>query len=749
MNEAKPFPARCGEYEAWAQARIPTCAEGGETLFCAEPPPDFPAFLDLARSRKVSRFVCGFLADEVDCETADWRSRLEYFVERMEYCPFVLDGQIEGTDPACREVVVCCLDPWDTAKGASGPEAVANAWASAIGCPVLSVRPTWGEVHLHWDLIAGARGIVNGTSDWLVGFALDELAARHGRPVVRTTNPGYSPLRYALLGIALPPPPECGRVPELRTLLAGAGWLDRCDSKTGAGGAESGIQWRNMEGGAALARFWSGADFRDEYRASKSESRGWLHRPAAWAALAQARCDIVEGGIGRAAWDRAVRMMTAWLVVEQKERRKSLVREWAAGRWLRLFPEWLRTYQESVGNGREQVASACRWTVSGLTWAQAPVSLDGLITAAETVADHRSSDAALITLARAWRYDWTRVTSGILSSVEISRGIRSVFAHACWRSLETDAPGLSTAVAGLEASLWERSMGAAGQVLRLTAALRMRRFDVARQAWRMLTSAWGVSGIAGFGRIVRAAYDSESDWLRLIDHLAGLDAGERAAAVSEVLTAWASARRWRLWRRHRDRRVQGELAVAAVVERRLEKVEEWSLPRIAISVRLAAWTGSYADACAALREAVVRGGRGAEMASVSAIAFWLRSEPANARALLTEWPILPDEPGATFFPRALAHQLLGETDEAVAMLSRLRRAWPRWPVVPSPNDGHFLWGALVFKRAGQLDLAERLTRRAIHLAPACRDVIDETAAGSDILAEGWTELFASFLTDHA
>jgi hypothetical protein len=742
-------------YEAWARVRV--AEDEGATVFCGTPPRDFPAFVDTARNRGADRIVCGFLPDEVDCMVPDWPRKMEYFVERMEFLPFLMESAkppVVATDAAG---ILCLLDDKCRGFGSSGAEVLARSWADSCGCSVHVVARSGIEREQLPSLVARAKGIVNGIDDWLVGFAVDEYACRTGCAVIRVRNPGYSPLRYAPLGMRLPSPSDAH--PKLRPLLASAGWLNghggvgATDSGDWFGGARASVRWRELMGGDSVSRFWAGAKVETMFAQSRGRLSGWLHRPVGWSALTAARFVSREAGIKNPTWARAVETMTAWLVFELSESGSSLCREWAMARWVRLFPEWLEAFRENAGSVRDRDISVTRWILAGLGWVQSAEPMDGLVAAARAMPGSDTPASKLVSLVHAWRYDWREVARNLPREATVEPALRSVCARAAWAHIEMggDALVLSSADEALagDAAPWAASMGAAGHLVRLAWGMRLHRRDVSRAAWRDLTTAWGATGIAGFGRLLQAVGEGSPEWENLLGRLGALDPECRGLVLAEVLTAWAGVRRWRLWRGHTEPQVRGELEVAVRVASRLAEWPQWNAVRVAIVVRLAAWTGSHADVVTAIAEAVSHGGRAAELASVAALAFWLRGQPETGRALLSRWPALADEPGSTLFVRALAHQLLGETNLAAAALARLRAAWPRWPVHPVPNDGHFAWGALVFKRTGRVTEADCLRARAITLAPECREMLDEMPTAREALADGWRALFTSVLSDRS
>ncbi|MGH8018264.1 MAG: hypothetical protein ACREIA_08235 [Opitutaceae bacterium] len=689
----------------------------------------------------VDHFVCGFLPDE-----ADGLEKLAHFIERFEFSPFRF-----GSDRATREngshifAPVAVFDTRDLAA-----EALAVSCSRAIGKEASFVSLGRAELDGISEKIACASLVINAAADWTLGFAVDELAARLAIPVVRLWNPGYSLLRYAPLGIQLPPE-KLEEVPQLRAALAQTGWIKRgrdpCVPKS-VGITGMGAALCDWFGAQAVALPWSNVELKRLAAMRTNQPARWLNRVLAWSGLTAA---FTPNQLSAEARKFLGATLARWVVREQKLGITGAVREAALARWVRAFPEWLGAYRlEAAAEGVEAARHVARWVITSVTESGAPLPTLDLVFAARRELDASESGGKSIEVALAWRERWRDLPGLLTSRKPLAPLVRAVCAHFAsqrirelasasarpeGRRIEERDPALDNEPA------WRISMGAAGLCLQLGAALACHRRDVALRSARQLYREAGVRSQGGLARLFRRAgllrEDAFCEWTAAI---ARKPETAPHVVLNELASQWLQTNGWYLWKQRRERQLERELEVALAI---LE-----DLARIGRLLRTAGSTYVLVAGLAGAEESAIRGLSGlpepdrwtAGLVGRVAVALWLRGRCHAARALLESQRPSDAAPVAAWFTSAVAWQLLDCSERAEAALERMQAMAPGYLTDRRGPDLRWSLAALVCHRSG-LDFQAKYLRDVSRVVlPNSEHLFADVDAGKQLLADGWRPL---------
>lgn len=718
------------------------CSESEGVRFLAEPPADLAAVVREWREAGVSRLVCGFLPDEAAWPMACGDVDFAWFVTHWEFLPFRFARQVAGS----AERVVLATD--STVGVEPLGEVIAQAWADAAGLKLDRLDISRGDEASITSTLARAALVVNDVQDWSTGFAIDELAARLGRQVLRLRQPGYSPLRHALLGQQLPAR-EFDRDQSLRALLTAplAAARERLrpygNSWWFAGGAAAQV-WREVFGPAAAA-FWRGVNWTVFCNgAAAGEGRFWTNRAAGWAACAMAvrRSDFPE-----AAREHLGTLLACSLTQELRGRVPGAGRDLALPRWVRWCPEWICQYGAAIGESAALRLALAGWVARGLVLGDFGEPMSAVVRAASKVLGPQECRRANWAPILAWSADWGRGIPLPEGDQPLAAWLRGGCAEAFWSGLAQVRGGMAdrggTAVAGLLADslLWSRTFGAAAPFLRILAAVESGQLGIARSVWREEARAAGVRTSGGLAALLRAALPSVEALRAWVGGVARSGGVSPVEAVLSVFESWARARRFQLWSCSPSPQVVCEVEMgwqlwcAAAGKTATVGAAYWSL-----GARLAAWSGlaleaERAVAAYAAREPTKAG----DLSALVSLALVMREERSAARRLLDV--SAATQPGGPMlvFVRAVAAELLGECSRAGESLRKLRELDPGFFAKEQVADSRWIWAGIVFRTAGRKSAAACCARIAAGFGALGVRMLESVPWGEASLAGEWAD----------
>lgn len=707
--------------------------DASRVRYWAAAPADLAAALDAAKDAGVVRFICGFLPDEVDWPMfgGDWRQA--YWCTRTVFRPFLLPAL---PAPQSSGGVLCICDDADRTGKSERDLAHAIAATYASSLTELDVSGvTAGELA---SAIATAETVVNAVRDWSLGFAIDEFAARVGRFVVRVRQPGYSPLRYALLDQPLIAS-GADTIPALRPLLGGRREVrPAAAAASWFGDAGASARWARLTTWKSFQDFWTPVHWSRMQPGPFDRGGSWLNRPVAWAMLDAAR---TSREFPPAAAERAIATMTSWLVAEQRAENGGTARGWGLSRWVLYHPEWIETYRKARGEGREAKNAVCGWIQRGLEIPPPRSRIFPALRAASwAIGKDELGGQWPASLVLAWRDAWDRVPAILASHHEIAPAVQEACAGACWMGL-AESRSIDRSVLD-DDSVWTRSFGGAAPVLRALAAARFRRWSLAVSAWRAARALVGIPArFSGVARVLRIVYADAEAALPVLAACARGDATKLRTFIFDFVAEWNVRRKWELWRRSRPSRVERELTTALILlrcytaDRDGVSATAWRLQAL-----LAGFAGETEDAHACLSELARLDPRAAEGACSVAIALWLGEHENEALALVAGCPAQSGERPVLLMLRAVLWQLGGKEAESTVAVARLRDAVPDYFADPSVADVRWACLGVVYKDAGRTAAVARVRAIAAAVTPGAERLIDDVPDCGRPLPSGWMEL---------
>lgn len=709
-----------------------------------EPLPDIADRVALARRRGVLRCICGFLPDEVAWPQRGHEDDFAWFLDHLEFRPHVLDIEMAGGSTKRASHILLVRD--ERGAGAvDAAEALVQACASSVSLDCVAV-----EVEEEADAelaaaVAESALVVNHVQDWLMGFAIDELASRIGRPIMRLRNPGYSLLRYGLLDVSLP---FCGADEplHLRPWLVRLWAAQEARGRMANGwfhGPEAPARWRELMSRRAMVEYWGEDNLTALGSHPVCAMGSWLLRPLSWAALSAAH---TSGSYPREAWDSAAAAMAAWLAASQGRREWRSDADVALVRWVRKHSAWLSVYRREAGDTRDARRSILRW-IMGEVGADHESPTPDLLRVAHDQLGRDSPEARGLAVAAAWRNDWPAVQALITDAAIRDAEFRSLCAAMCWSRCAELAAAAEVAGDGATgwanslaaAALWDDCLGAAGQVLRAIAAFILGERSLARRVWRSAHRAAGFPAGAYAGRVVRAIAQDGSIMRRWLRALARHDPADLHKGVPDLLVLWFRVRLPDLWRCNVPQDAARELVqVIEVVRARARHKPASARDRrmLLICLALAGRTQATLDAMGAL------GAGDCEVRAVAgqvAMALWMRGELPAAQEVLETIDDHPGDPAQALFSRAVAWQIMGNLERASQALERLINVAPEY-LQSSAGDTRWAWAALVYHRAGKTAEAIRLRTIAQRSFPGSERAFIDVEVHQLPLAEGWRRL---------
>lgn len=729
-------------YEQWVRAE----AEDGQDLsaacFIERPVDGLTEMIRAAGGERIKRFICGFLPDELDWPRPGVDGWLSLLVGRLEFVPWRLTPTGEATEI---ESGVFLHD--SDAGGLCGTwNALATSLAAATGGTLRSVGITGMLPRDLAKVVESARWIFNDVVDWSTGFAIDEYATRLGRAVVRVRDPGYSPLRYAALGVALPPTIVAdAAIPRLRPLLGNLTATIHRDPEADLAGNwftpfAGALKWRPFFDLNSHRAFWADMDWPRLAPLPAVGTGQWLDRGFAWSALAVA----AQGAhCPPEMFARAQATMTRWLVEQQRALQLERGREAALPRWIRLRPEWIDEYVKDWG-GLGGTKALARWVERGLAWHQPKIpvfpvlqSSDRALSSAKRVGEH-------VELVRAWWRRWDQVPGLVAAQVVLEPAWQQACVEALQAALAAERPqdfgALDAERLWSASEIWESCFGARHATFRTAALWRCGRWSELRAALRAHVRPGLARGGGPFLRVVRAGFPTTGEFL---DWVARQPPAETVAWDKIVVTAalnWHRRCGRRLWCRQPD---PADVRILAAVLRCLPALGTGIPAGVPVNIWLPLCAlGGRGDSIAGYVATLpLRDRQTAECMCVVAAACWMRGREAEARSWLQAWPQQPDDSSRLLFLRAVACQLVGDLDAAAAALDALRARAPRYFEENVP-DAFWEWLAVVFLQAGRADDATAFHARADAMSGGTLRNSVGMPAGTQMLAAGWTEVAA-------
>jgi hypothetical protein len=720
---------RSVDYAEWAARKLGRVV--GDVLAVEIPEAATTALIEEARRRDVATIVCGFLPDELSEPGVLDAGAMGFFIERFVFLPFVL----EATDAPRGPSSVVCFDDVETADAlAAATIALAEAWSHATSLPLARLDPTRMGAEELSHAVAGAAVVFNATRDWSTGFAIDELAARCGRRSVRMGNPGYSPLRYGLLGQML----NASWLPELPALRPMFGEIIKPRLPEPRAEVSASV-WQRIFGAPAFRAFWNDANLVALNSEAASPPRRWLNRPAGWAALAAAADDAE---FPRPAWKRAVDLVTEWILAEQRTRVWGHVREQALGRWVRRNPAWLETWRKLAGAIGEGSIAARRWIDAAAGQQGQGTSVAPVLRAGAWALDE-SATATESAIALGWlKRDWTAVSQGTARLRSLRPVWRVACVNVCLRppseEAEGTAPALPAAAFESDPAPWRVCFGAAAPFVRTIVALRSGRRDVARRTWRGFLSENGHGGQAGWARLARAGLPDDAARVSWLEGVAS--EGELPALRRRLVWPWLWKRVPDIWRFRPATGILGELSIAVRLLE-CENAGRASSPGgLALLAPLAVLAGREDFRLDLLRRFAAETGDAGDLPSVVALALWCRGRASRVSEALALRAISERDIPWTIFDRALVCQLTGDEAGAEAAVTLLHRVSPGFYGEKGAPDFRWAWSAVLFKKAGMLREAAQMHAASEAAGFPNVGVYDEIASDGMALAAGWSVL---------
>lgn len=732
-------------YRTWVMDRVGVADEGRDrVLVLPEPTASISEISKSARDAGAERIICGFLPDEVEWNGADLDETGPGFLNQCEFVPWLLPETTFEAKPENDFVLYLASDP--VAEISRDSRTLACAWSDAMEVPLREVRAdeldTGDLVRALWE----ARLIVNNASDWLLAFAVDFWGASTGRQVMRIGHPGYSPLRYGLLGDMLRPrsPFDPPRVRDL-SRSSSLSHDDRDAMRQWFAGPRATELWRRMFDVRAFTQFWATTNFREGGDDAGFCGTPWLDRPMAWAGLHAALCDPTYP---RWAGDKGVATMTRWYLHDRRSRAGGNLRERAAPRWLRRHPTWLHTlgqHGSSMPQLPQLLAHLAKAALAQIDRAAPGIDL------LRTIPSSRIKDPALTShaaFALAWSDNWAAVAATV-PNPKLPAEWRSVCAEACAGGLarSTAAPDgrrkWERDAALIESeSHWLNSLGPVAPLIRVWGAVRAGAVPAARRAWRQAAFP-GSGGLAG---IARAAFSDERELSAWLARTAGRSLRCSAELLVMLVDQWFCQHCAEIWahppigaRRHEANSAMRALELTA-------KTLVSPGPALDVLARLCAACGRSEQAVAAASAfAQVNGGKGGYTTPAVSIYLMQRGAGDASRAVMQAWPDPEETSAPVLLLRALAAQVTGLYDEAERCLSRIGVLEPGFLKDIAARDWRWTPAAIGCARAGLRKESRRLREIAGLSDDPNRyllELCERQPEGDARLAAAWRALIA-------
>ena len=729
-------PVGSFDYAAWA-AGLAAVEIGKDVRFFERPTGDFAERLCAARAAAVGRLICGFLPDEVawpapDDDLAAWA------MERWEFRPYRI---AEPLSPGREQLVCWVTDP----SGGGDPvaEPLGRALAEQLNRRFVRIDPVAGDPGTLARQLVGAAVVVNDVADWSLGFALDEWAARWGRPVLRLHAGAYSPLRYGVLGQGLrrtgggrPAPVRAVLAPVLAPpgwAYAGAEWLtgDHC--------------WRTWYSSVSYRAFWGGLEGWSGGATEPARAEDWVGGRRGWAALAAA---VRDARAPRSIGDCAGGIVAGWLVQRMYESGHGPADTPAPPRWVRWYPEWILQYIATPGSDGAGSAALAGWVAQGATLCGFGAPVAAFVQAARPVLAAGRAEVTALAPVLAWAEDWTRLPGLVPAAASPAPWLRPACLEAFWCGLARYSSGSPHgAVAALgpvlgAGDVWRAGLGAAAPFLRIRAALALGRRDLARTAWRQELRAAGVSTRGGLARLWRQGLPGDAAMQTVAVELADRPGNLFLDTLPVWLETWCLARQFELWFRERPAMLQRELGVASRLAATVGSAAEGggTTAWLRLCVWLAAWNGRVADADSALAAlSALDPTRASLLACQTGLVLALAGDCAGGRRLLAWCTSTVSLPAPAVFLHAVTAELLGEPERAAGALRQLREKDPAFlGGTETEPDRRWAWATAVFRHGGRRAAVACCLRAAEAGASGNRRLAESVAWGAATLAEEWS-----------
>ncbi len=696
-----------------------------------------------ARAAGVEHVVCGFLPDEVGWLNESVDPDFSWFLDHVRFVPFVFPAlsTVHGPDSGVWLITLGSVSSGRSSLAVQLADAVAAAW----GQPLVVVHLDDPSGLERLGGLPAAALVINDVDDWLGGFAIDELVSRVGCRSVRFGNPGYSPIRFGLLGVKLPDQHDrpAGRLRSTLTSKLSAGGRERTEMDHGGwfDGLAVAHRWSELFDVEARRAFWGRID-RQKSSELKPTPDHWLERRIGWSALAWA---VDSGVFPHSACNVALEMATEWLACGQRKRISGRVCNDAIVRWVRRHPEWFAVYHRIASETRESRLAVVRWLTSALILPDDEMPVAALFGAADWALRELSDADGELSVVRAWTESPKLVTALLVGRTTLEPKWRSACVEGLTSALSRETGWAADDRSALAAMLqdeavWRKCFGAAGPFLRVVLGFRIGARGEVLRIWRGFAQSVGAvkvhAGASSFVRpltiqLLSGVGSSGSPW------------GTMNASVPESSRCslpWLARHRWEMRCARPGRRLAREMGAARVLADggglSGEVMGAWGWR---VRAMLASITGRAAEAAEAIERfaAVSAGTRGLAMGC--AIDLCLRGEFEGASGLIARWSETSGDTALTLFLQACALHLLGNGGASARLIESLRKMEPDF-LAGSAVDSRWEFAAILFKRSGDRSTAERMHARALIVGQGSETLFDETPVSGPTLPTGWYDL---------
>lgn len=688
----------------------------------------------------VEEFICGFLPDEVE-----WIGEGEWFFglcERFRFSPFVFE--VPGDVAAVEDRVLLIV------KNVPAIEeefmVLAKSLSDAMKWELRVFDVAGRSIEAIASEVAAATVVLNDVQDWSLGFAVDELAATLGRRVLRLKHPGYSPIRYALLGYELPAIWSTGADsirPILLPLMQESPLRAVPGLRNWFTGTEHAKVWREWYSAPAFRRMWPTVDPRWIGGSAGSGGVRWLERPAAWAM-------VVAATRSRKLSSDQVRVLHSivarWAGYDPPQVRGAMIRELGLARLTRIVPEWMQTLPPVIRENRNVRRRRDSWIEAAIGWEPCEALALPVVQHIEGMTFLEKERQMVLK----WRNDWSQAADAISANLRPTLRWRMTCAEAFWKhatsGVLTDNEADVVDPHFGDAS-FSNFFGDAAPVLRFFVALRVNGFATAFSTLRAMIRDSGLPVSPYWVSIARRSFDGETNWLQWLRSQTRRESGKTESTLLSLMEQWLLRNRRELWRRDPSRATWGHLEfICQALDTLLASSgHECADGVLATKVRACSIAGYGKTAIETIETSPVEGvHRSPVLGSVVALNLWRRSCLEEARSVIASRPLNQSIPPFHVFLRAVAAQLLGCNNELREALGILAQKTPGFFAEYGSVDPRWAWMAILFKMDGKIDRANYMHRRAVSICDPGHafllDLFGEVEKEALALSSDWKKL---------
>lgn len=707
------------------------------TLAIERPDQISPELIETALRDGANDFACGFLPDEVE-----WSGLSEWyfvFCERFRFSPFVFEVP-RGVDVAEGRLLLVGenLPAID-----DGLNVLARSLSDAMQ---LSLRVfdivgrTSGEIARE---VAAADVVFSDVQNWSIGFAIDELAAVLGHRVVRLRHPGYSPVRFAVLGRELPAIWSTNTDPirpKLMSLMRQSRPSAVPELRKWFGDTERENVWREWYSLAAFRRVWPAIDPRWVGRSADFQGVRWLERPAAWAAVVAA----IRGGHMSAQQSQVLQSIVArWVGYDPPKTRGAMIRELGIARLTRLAPEWMQALSAAMKENRNVRRRRDSWVETAIAWEPCPAPTLPVIQNLEGQTNLERERRIVL----GWRDDWGEAVETLSRGFRPALRWRMACSEAIWsravskKPLDRDATMVNAYVCQPD---FPAFFGATAPILGFVATLRTSGTAHACSFFRKTLRELGLHVSPLWIAVARGAFSGEADWLQWLRTQTRRDSGAVKMTVVGLIDQWLLRNRRELWKCKPSPATSVLLAFVCGATDPLMGGEgrKYSSEVLATKIRACSIAGNGKVVIKTMEAGPTEGmSRSSMLGTVAAINLWRRGCLEEARRVLVMCPLNQSDSSFHRFLRAVAAQLLCCDNEVEHALAALGEEAPDFFVNYGSTDPRWAWMGVLLKMAGEDQLAGSFRARAASVCDPAHahllDLIDREDAAELALHSKW------------